>query len=216
MKHVYEKHFKEFVSACHRVALYGLVRCSSGNLSWRVDKEHMLVTATHTWMADLTKEQIAVFRLSDETVLNNKKPSAETGFHFGILRSRTDMSVVLHFQSPYATALACSATEPKNFFVIPEIPYYIGPIAVLPYMNPGSKDLAKAVISAMEGHDLVLLKNHGQVTVGKNFDDVIQKASFFELACDIILKAGNKIQFIPDKIIASMYPKGNKQKLTKV
>ena len=201
MNHVSEKHLEEFVTACHWVASFGLVRCSSGNLSWRVNEEHMLITATRSWMAELTREQIAVCRISDGTVLNETKPSAENGFHFGILRERSDVNVVLHFQSPFATAVACSGRNPKNFFVIPEIPYYIGLIAIVPYLNPGSNDLAKEVISAMKEHDLAILKNHGQVTVGKNFEEVIQKAIFFELACEVILHAGDQIQFLSEDAI---------------
>ena len=33
----------------------------------------------------------------------------------------------------------------------------------------------------------LILKNHGLVTVGKTFDDAIQKATFFEQACHICL-----------------------------
>ncbi|MDO8141589.1 MAG: class II aldolase/adducin family protein [Candidatus Brocadiales bacterium] len=196
MMHVSEKHLGEFVTACRRVASYGLVRSSSGNLSWRVNEECMLITATRSWMGELTREQVAVCRISDDAVLNKKKPSAENGFHFGILRERPDVNVVLHFQSPCVTAIACSSKEYKNFSVIPEISYYLGQVAVIPYLNPGSNELAREVVSAMKGHDLVILKNHGQVTVGKSFDEVIQKATFFELACEIILHAGDEIQFI--------------------
>ena len=96
--HVSEKHLEEFVTACHRVASHGLVRSSSGNLSWRVSEEHMLITATRSWMGELTREQIAICRISDGAVLNEKKPSAENGFHFGILHERSDVNVV--FQLP--------------------------------------------------------------------------------------------------------------------
>src|SRR3990172_3623307 len=210
MTHVSEKHLEEFVTACHRVASHGLVRSSSGNLSWRVSEERMLITATRSWMGELTGEQIAICRISDGAVLNEKKPSAENGFHFGILRERSDVNVVFHFQSPYATAIACSGRDYKNFSVIPEIPYYLGQIATVPYLNPGSNELAREVISAMKEHDLVILKNHGQVTVGNNFDEVIQKASFFELACEIIIHAGDEVQFLSQSAIdylRSMYLK---------
>ncbi len=201
MMHVSEKHLEEFVTACHRVASHGLVRSSSGNLSCRINKEYMLITATKSWMGELTGEQIAICRISDGAVLNDKKPSAENGFHFGILRERSDVNVVLHFQSPYATAIACSDRDYKDFSVIPEIPYYLGHVAIVPYLNPGSNELAREVISAMKEHDLVILKNHGQVTVGKSFDEVIQKATFFELACEVILHAGNQIQFLSQSAI---------------
>ncbi len=208
--HVSEKHLEEFVTACHRVASHGLVRSSSGNLSCRINKEYMLITATKSWMGELTGEQIAICRISDGAVLNDKKPSAENGFHFGILRERSDVNVVLHFQSTYATAVACSGRDYNNFSVIPEIPYYLGQIATVRYLNPGSNELAKEVISAMKEHDLVILKNHGQVTVGNNFDEVIQKASFFELACEIIIHAGDQVQFLSQDAIdylRSMYLK---------
>ncbi|MFN3533691.1 MAG: class II aldolase/adducin family protein [Candidatus Brocadia sp.] len=188
-----------------------MVRCSSGNLSWRVNEKYMLITATRSWMAEMDSEQVAVCRISDGTVLNEKRPSAENGFHFGILRERSDVNVVLHFQSPFATAVACSNRNPGDFFVIPEIPYYIGPIAVIPYLNPGSNDLAKEVISATKEHDLVILKNHGQVTVGRSFDDAIQKASFFELACEIILHAGEQIQHLSQEAIAYLRPQEGKK-----
>jgi ribulose-5-phosphate 4-epimerase/fuculose-1-phosphate aldolase len=75
MMHVSEKHLEEFVTACHRVASYGLVRSSSGNLSWRVNEEYMLITATRSWMGEMSKEQIAICRISDGAVLNVNKIS---------------------------------------------------------------------------------------------------------------------------------------------
>lgn len=202
MKNITEKHFEEFVAACHKVAANGLVQCSSGNLSWRVNEDHMLITVTSAWMANLTREQIVIIRISDGKIMNDKKPSSETGFHLGIMQNRRDVNAVLHFQAPCATAFACCATDLTNFFIIPEIPYYIGQISALPYLDPGSESLAEAVITAIEKHDLVTLKNHGQVTVGKNFDDVIQKATFFELACEILLRLGNlPIQFLSTRAI---------------
>src|SRR3972149_11460100 len=115
MMHISEKYLEEFVTACHRVASHGLVRNSSGNLSWRVNEEYMLITATRSWMGELAREQIAICRISDGAVLNEKKPSAENGFHFGILRERSDVNVVLHFQSRYAKAMACVGGACINF-----------------------------------------------------------------------------------------------------
>src|SRR3954449_1437011 len=111
-----------FVTACHRAAAYGILKCSSGNLSCRLDDERVMITATRSWLADLTPAQVSLLRLSDGEVLNDAKPSVETRFHLGILRDRRDVNVVLHFQSPAATTLTCGEPEGVNFFVIPEIP----------------------------------------------------------------------------------------------
>lgn len=182
-----------FVTAAHKAARHGLVTCSSGNLSWRVGTDTVLLSASQSWLAELTAEQVAVCELSSGTVLNNVKPTCESVFHQGILNARPKMDVVLHFQSSYATAIACGEPEKYNYNVIIEVPVYIGVPAVVEYLPPGSQELADVVISAFaDGKtQMAILKNHGLVTVGKNFDDAIQKATFFELACKILLTNHN-------------------------
>lgn len=185
----------QFAAAARRVAQFGLVRCSSGNLSCRLDAERMLIKASRAWMSDLTVNDVAICRISDQVSVNGKSPSVEIGFHAGILRTRADVNVVLHFQTNAATALACSRKLAEiNFAVIPEIAYYIGPIGTVPYLLPGSLALAKAVVEVMRNHDLAVLANHGQIALGRTFDEVIQKAAFFELACDILLRGGADVR----------------------
>ncbi len=204
MNEATEHQIEEFVAACHRVGSYGLVRCSSGNLSMRIDADQMLITASRSWMAHLTREEIAICRISNGEPVSGGAPSVETGFHAGILRERADANTVLHFQSPSATTLACCDPEQVDFNVIPEIAYYIGPIATVPFILPGSADLAEAVVQAMKGHDLAVMRNHGLVTAGVSLADVIQKAAFFELACEVILRGSDGVRPLPDEAIADL------------
>lgn len=198
MKTITDVQTRKFIEACHRAAgEYGLLRHSSGNMSWRVDPERMLITGAGTLLGSISKDQVAVVRIADGMVLNKCRPSVEAGFHAGVLRIRPGQDVVLHYQSPYATVVACSKKIPSNFAVIPEVPYYVGEVAVVPYATPGSKGLVKGVVAAMAKHDLAVLRNHGQVVVGRTFEDAIQKAVFFELACEIIVRAGGSHQAMP-------------------
>jgi len=178
---------EEFVRACHRVGEYGLLRYSSGNMSCRLDDELVAVSARRAWLGEITGEQVAVCSLADGRSVNDVELTAESGFHLGILRNRSDINVVLHFQSPYATAIACGKEIDYNFNVIPELPIYVGEPAVVKYSPPGTKELAQETVAAMKEHDLAILQNHGQVVVGKDFNDTIEKAGFFELACQILL-----------------------------
>jgi ribulose-5-phosphate 4-epimerase/fuculose-1-phosphate aldolase len=198
------KQLEQFVAAAHWVAEYGLVVCASGNLSWRVGDDHMLITETNSWLKDLSADQVALCRISDMKCLNDKRPSKEVGFHASILNKRPEVNLVLHYNSPFATAVACGETPIDNFFVIPEVPHYIGQIAVVPFIQPGSRELAEAVTSAMTDHSLVILRNHGLVTIGKTVNDVIEKASYFELACRIILTGGESVQSIPQEFIPAL------------
>lgn len=182
-----------FIEACHEAARCGLVRCSSGNMSLRLDSDRMLITASRTWMVNLTADGISVCRISDGTSLDDKRPSVEIGFHAGVMRCRPDVNVVLHFQTPCATALASMEAKDVDYFVIPEMPFYVGPVARIPYEQPGSDVLADAVTAAMRTHDMVTIANHGQVTAAGTLAHAVQKATFFELACEIILHGGDEL-----------------------
>ena len=195
---------KEFMEGCRQVAAHGLVRCSSGNMSWRIGADRMLIKSSRSWLGEMTRDTIAVCRISDGKPLTAITPSVEIGLHAGILRRRREMNVVLHFQTPFATALACSRQKAINYDVIPELPYYLGPIAEVPYLPPGSKALAEVVTLAMQTHDLVQLRNHGQVTVGRHFRQAIQNAAFFELACEILCHIGKKARAMSAKAAQSL------------
>ncbi|MCI5705737.1 MAG: class II aldolase/adducin family protein [Odoribacter sp.] len=185
-----EQQIEQFLAAAHNVGERRLTRCSSGNLSWRLG-DVALVSGTGSWVPELRKEQIAVCRIADGVSLNGVKPSMESTFHLGVLRSRPDVNVVLHCQSIFATTVACMKNKPTNFNVTAELPCHCGSeIAMVPYFRPGSPELAQAVMEAMRNHDSVILEKHGQVFVGKDFNDAIEKAEFLEMACEIIVRSG--------------------------
>ncbi len=181
----------EFVRQAHRVGKAGLTICSSGNLSWRIGDE-VLISGTGSWVPELRANRVSLCRLSDGTVLNGVKPSMESVFHLGVLRERPDVNVVLHFQSPYATAVACMKDRPSDFNVTAEIPLHVGAeIPMIPYFRPGSPELAEHVVAEMKTHNSVMLLKHGQVVCGKDFDEAFERAMFFEMACRIAVINGN-------------------------
>lgn len=189
-----DEHIEQFIAQAHRVGDARLTLCSSGNLSWRIG-ENALVSGTGSWVPTLSKEKVAVCKIETGEVLNGVRPSMESGFHLGIFRERPDVNVVLHFQSCYATAVACMKQVPADFNVTAEIPCHVGSeIPVIPYFRPGSPELASHVIQAMKNHNSALLQKHGQVVCGKNFDEVFERATFFEMACRIIVLSGGEYQ----------------------
>ena len=180
---------KEFVHQAHRVGEAGLTICSSGNLSWRLG-DVALVSGTGSWVPTLREDQVSVCRVSTGEVLNGVKPSMESVFHLGVMRQREDVGVVLHFQSPYATQIACSEKRPQSWNVTAEVPLHVGRvIPEIPFYLPGTPQLAEAVVSALSNRNSALLLQHGQVVCGSDFDDVFQRAMFFEMAARICVKA---------------------------
>lgn len=187
-----QEQIQQFVRQAHRVGDAGLTICSSGNLSWRVG-DVALVSGTGSWVPTLREDQVSVCRVSDGEVLNGVRPSMESVFHLGVMRERPDVNVVLHFQSPYATQIACSEVRPASYNVTAEVPLHVGRvIPEIPFYCPGSPELAEAVISALKTRNSIQLLQHGQVVCGTDFDDVFQRAMFFEMACRICVKADMK------------------------
>ena len=112
------------------------------------------------------------------------------------------MDVVLHFQSPYATAVACMKEIPRNFNVTAEVPCHVGSeIPVIPYFRPGSPELAEQVKAALKDHNSCLLRKHGQVVCGKDFDQAFERAMFFEMACRIIVLSGGRYEVLSQEEI---------------
>ena len=183
-------YIEEFIKQAHRYGDAKLMLCSSGNLSWRIG-DQALLSGTGSWVPTLTKEKVCIANIETGMPQNDVRPSMESSFHLGVLRHRADVNVVLHFQSEYATAVSCMRNKPTNFNVTAEVPVHVGKeIPVIPYYRPGSPELANAVVAAMQSHNSVLLTNHGQVVCGKDFDQVYERAMFFEMACRIIVQSG--------------------------
>lgn len=186
---------EEFVRQAHRVGQAGLTICSSGNLSWHLpDSDEVLLSGTGSWVPELTPDRVAVCRLSTGETLNGVKPSMESVFHLGVLRNRPEMNVVLHFQSPCATAVACMEKRPDNFNFTAEMALHVGEeIPMIPYFRPGSPQLAEKVVEAMAHHNSVMLLKHGQVVCGENFDHAFERAMFFEMGCRIAVLNGANV-----------------------
>ncbi len=55
----------------------------------------------------------------------------------------------------------------------------------------------------MKDHNSVLLRKHGQVVCGKDFDQAFERAMFFEMACRIIILSGGKYDTLTPAEIAT-------------
>ena len=204
MSEITQHHIDEFVRQARRVGQCGLTICSSGNLSWRIG-DRVLLSGTGSWVPELTPDRVAIVSLADGTTLNGVRPTMEAVFHLGVLRERADVDVVLHFQSPYATALACRKNLPPTLNFTAEVPLHVGDeIPTIPFLRPGSKALADAVVEALKDHNSCMLLKHGQVTCGRDFNQAIERAMFFEMAARIAVVNGDNIDPLTRQEIADL------------
>ena len=106
-------------------------------------------------------------------------PSSEFRMHHHILTGRPDAGAVVHCHSRHATILACCGKpiEPIHYMVLvaraPRVP--IAPFAVF-----GTEALAKSVVDTMGSGYACLLAHHGQVAIGRDWQQALSIAEEIE------------------------------------
>ena len=154
---------------------------STGNISVR-DGGRVWITPTGKSLKGLGPEQLACVDMRGAS-LNGNRPSKEFPFHLALYRQREEARAVVHLHALYSVALSCLETlDPENPLP-PLTPYYfmrVAPLAVLPYLRPGSPELADAVERAAPGHSCMLLRNHGVVCAGSTLSEAVDRAEELE------------------------------------
>ena len=178
---------EKLISHAHKASAAGLVTASSGNISSRLYKNMFAISSAGAWLGELTQDEITTCYLDDKEKYDGPEPSRETPFHRAIYLERPDVRAILHFQSPYATTLACARTLDFNLNFIPEVPAYLKNIKVISYSNPGSELLTEDIKANIMGSDcnILVLRGHGLISIGKDLKAMLRNAEIFELACMI-------------------------------
>lgn len=159
---------------------------SAANLSVYLDGK-MIITRSGSCFGLLTEADFAVMDL-DGNVLNGVKPSKEWPLHAIVYRNKTKYNAVVHTHSLYATLWGTRSFEnSKN--VVPNITPYlamrIGEIGLIPYEQPGSKELFAEAEKRIDDNDGFLMQRHGLLVGGKNILDAFFNAEELEYTCQI-------------------------------
>jgi L-fuculose-phosphate aldolase len=160
----------------------GLVPGKSGNISIKYKKDEfecIAVTPSGLSLKSLSEKDIVIVDMEGNKIYdNNKTPTSELSMHLKIYKKREDVNAVIHTHSPIATGFAFAGEKieriegfgPIRDQFIPYVDYY----------NPGSVELAEAVSDGLEKSDVVILKEHGIVSIGKNLDEASLLSEFIE------------------------------------
>ncbi len=148
-----------------------LVQGTWGNISVRLDEDHMLVSPTGLDYNHLTPEDMPVVQISDPSVWSDgKKPTSERKIHAAVLASRPEVGACIHSHPVFATIMAsCRMPLPAFTDELKEV--MGGDVAVGAYGLPGTKKLMEGTVQAMQGRNACFMANHGVFCVGKTMDE---------------------------------------------
>lgn len=143
----------------------GLVIGTSGNISKRVD-DGIYITAHNSYLGYLDKDDVLLIDKFGNPLPEGKEPTSEILLHTGIYKNLSDNNVVIHAHPPYTSYFF-------NYFDKIEVTtfeekLYIGNFGLVLQNSPTVIDI-KPVIQAFEINNIVVLKRHGVVAIGKDF-----------------------------------------------
>ena len=188
MKQMYEKEKQQIIDAALKMDKYQLISLSGGNVSQRMNKDHILVTPSGMIYEDMVADDVLVVDNQGNVVEGNRKASVDTIALCYIYHHMPKVNAVIHTHQPYATGLGlvydqidCDLTTLANTTK--------GHVHVAPYSSAASIDMGIAVVDYIGDSLAVVLKNHGVVAIGKNLTEALYAAVYLEEAAKTLFVA---------------------------
>jgi L-fuculose-phosphate aldolase len=147
------------------------------------DDAHFLMKPHQIGLEEITADNLITVNLEGEKVAGDSPRHIEVFIHSEILRVRPDIGAVVHTHAPYAVAF--SALDRPIQGIGHEGAYFHSGIPVFSETADLIIDQTrgKAVARALADHDVLIMRNHGIVTAGRNIEEATVLALYLERAC---------------------------------
>lgn len=195
---------EQICDVCHKMWQLGWVAANDGNVTVKLDDGTFLATPTGISKSFITPEKLVRIDKDGNILeaIGNYKPSSEIKMHLRCYTEREDVGAVVHAHPPTATGFAV-ANIPLDKYTMIETIVSLGSIPVTPYGTPSTNEVPEAIAPYLADHDVMLLKNHGALSVGADLLTAYYKMETLELFAKISLNArllGGEEELPRDKI----------------
>ncbi len=166
-----------------------LVSGWGGNLSCRLNTDEFLITGRHAALGFLTTKNLARVSRDGRPKSKNRHASSETPLHLAVYQG-TDAGVVIHAHP--ALVIAFSLTHDKFAPVSYEEKYTFGEVPIVAQTTP-TVTRPGMVVEALTHGPVVILKGHGTVAIGTNFQEAFLLTDLLQEAvrCQLVIERTN-------------------------
>jgi autoinducer 2 (AI-2) kinase len=178
---------EELVAIVRELYESQVITATGGNISVRVpdSNEEVWITPSRLFKGDLKPELMVRINLEGRNIVAGaRSPSSEWCMHTRILARKAQANAVIHAHAPNATILANTGLP---FLPISTEAAFFGNIPRVPFLMPGTPELAEAVADAMEDEWAVLMINHGIIVAGRNLRRAADMVEIIERSAEVIL-----------------------------
>ncbi|WP_342513078.1 class II aldolase/adducin family protein [Sporosarcina sp. FSL K6-1522] len=149
----------------------GLVVGAGGNLSMR-EGDYMYISPSGFDLQEIEDNWVKVHIETGE-VEGDLRPSSEVLMHLECFRKNPETTAVLHAHPTYSIGVSSAGKDIPPLF--PDFPAMVKSVGYIDYVIPTTHVLADAVGTLIDQHDVIIMRNHGVLTVGKT----MKEAYFF-------------------------------------
>lgn len=181
---------EQICDVCHKMWQLGWVAANDGNVTVKLEDGTFLATPTGISKSFITPDKLVRINDKGEVIegLPGYKPSSEIKMHLRCYRERPDVGSVVHAHPPTATGYAVAGKSLDEYSMI-ETVIAIGSIPLTPYGTPSTDEVPEAITPYLQDHDVMLLQNHGALTVGCDLITAYYRMETLELFAKISLNA---------------------------
>jgi L-fuculose-phosphate aldolase len=187
MKHSDENIKKEICRVMKILHEDRLLTATGGNVSARAkNSEEIWITPRGAYKANLRPNDLVKVDLHGNIIEGKSSPSIEMQMHLQIYMGRPDVGGIIHSHPPFTMALS-SCDIAIDLPISVSAVYRLPKIPIVNFAMPGSKELAELVSNEIKDADVVVLRNHGLITVGSTLSEALYRAQILEENSKIIL-----------------------------
>ncbi|WP_020225620.1 class II aldolase/adducin family protein [Holdemania massiliensis] len=181
---------EQICDVCHKMWQQGWVAANDGNVSVKIGEDLYLATPTGISKSFITPDKLIKINGRGEVLeaLEGYRPSSEIKMHLRCYQEREDVGAVVHAHPATATGFAC-AHVPMDDYAMIESVIAIGSVPIAPYGTPSTNEVPEGIAPYLKEHDVILLENHGALTVGCDLITAYYRMETLELTAKIMLNA---------------------------
>ncbi|MBQ8906871.1 MAG: class II aldolase/adducin family protein [Ruminococcus sp.] len=180
----------QICDVCHKMWQLGWVAANDGNVSVRLEDGTFLATPTGISKSFITEDKLVKIDETGKVLegLPGYRPSSEIKMHLRCYKDRADVNAVVHAHPPTATGYAVANKALDEYSMIESV-IAIGSVPVTPYGTPSTDEVPEMIAPYLPEHDVLLLQNHGALTVGADLITAYYRMETLELFAKISLTA---------------------------
>lgn len=156
----------------------GLVPGKSGNVSYRFSKDMIGITPSGFSLGTVNWDKIIIVDSQGNIISGNDKPSSELAMHLAIYQKREDVNGIVHTHPPYTTGFAHAKRKIKRMEGFGKLKDQF--FKNIDYEKPGSNELAQKAALALCDENVLILEDHGLITIGENLEEAALLTEFVE------------------------------------